>query len=218
MVTYKIRLRTTTTAERTLQYPPRNNQVQRIQHIRAHLTKAKAKATKATREPLPPKTVLTPLRRLNVMAPRSSQFSDISTPCPRRSHCPLHPPTCTRRHCISALTSRLERRHLTLTTKTNTLNPVMTNIRLQTQDIRTKCDRRSWHIREINGAYARYAEIMRRVVKSPRCGCVSCRIWLADRKIELLGLQYKEARRYSEVLERFRWEWDLEAAEKNKVR
>ena len=47
---------------------------------------------------------------------------------------------------------------------------------------------------------------------------MSCRIWLADRKIELLGLQYKEARRYSEVLERFRWEWDLEAAEKKKVR
>jgi len=151
------------------------------------------------------------------MAPHSSQFSDISTPCARKSHCPLRPPNCTRRHCISALTSRLERRHLTLTTKTNSLNPVVTNIRLQTQDIRQKCDRRAWHNREINSAYARYAEAMRRVVKSPRCGCVSCRIGFADQRIELLRKQYHEARKYSEVLERFRWEWDLEA-EAKKVR
>jgi hypothetical protein len=28
----------------------------------------------------------------------------------------------------------------------------------------------------------------------------------------LLRKQYREARKYAEVLERFRWEWDLEAA------
>ena len=144
------------------------------------------------------------------MPAHSSQFSDISTPCARKSHCPLRPPTCTRRHCLSALTSRLERRNLTLTTKTNSLNPVITNIRLLTQDIRAKCDRRAWHGREINGAYARYAEVMRRVVKTGRCGCVSCKIGLADRRIELLGVQYGEARRYLEALKRFRWEWNLE--------
>ena len=53
---------------------------------------------------------------------------------------------------------------------------------------------------------------MRRVVKSPRCGCVSCRIGFADQRIDLLRKQYREARKYAEVLERFRWEWDLEAA------
>ena len=155
--------------------------------------------------PPPPKTLLpTPLRKptTTIMPPHSSQFSDISTPCARKSHCPLRPPTCTRRHCLSALTSRLERRNLTLTTKTNSLNPVITNIRLLTQDIRAKCDRRAWHGREINGAYARYAEVMRRVVKSGRCGCVSCKIGLADRRIELLGVQYGEARRYLEALKR----------------
>jgi hypothetical protein len=46
---------------------------------------------------------------------------------------------------------------------------------------------------------------------------VSCRIGFADLRIELLRKQYKEARKYVEVLERFRWEWDLEAAAK-KVR
>jgi hypothetical protein len=51
---------------------------------------------------------------------------------------------------------------------------------------------------------------MRRVVKSGRCGCVSCKIVLADRRVELLGVQYGEARRYLEALKRFRWEWDLE--------
>jgi hypothetical protein len=51
---------------------------------------------------------------------------------------------------------------------------------------------------------------MRRVVKTGRCGCVSCKIGLADRRIELLGVQYGEARRYLEALKRFRWEWNLE--------
>jgi hypothetical protein len=151
------------------------------------------------------------------MPAHSSQFSDISTPCARKSPCPLRPPTCTRRHCQSALASRLERRHLTLTTKTNSLNPVITNIRLLTQDIRANCDRRAWHGREINGAYARYAEVMRRVVVvKTKCGCRSCAIGVADRRIELLALQYVEARRYLDALKRFRWEWDLEVERNRK--
>lgn len=40
---------------------------------------------------------------------------------------------------------------------------------------------------------------------------MSCKIGMADRRIELLGLQYVEARRYLEALKRFRWEWDVEA-------
>ena len=39
---------------------------------------------------------------------------------------------------------------------------------------------------------------------------MSCKIGLADRRIELLGVQYGEARRYLEALKRFRWECDLE--------
>jgi hypothetical protein len=59
---------------------------------------------------------------------------------------------------------------------------------------------------------------MRRVVVVPakaKCGCRSCAIGVANRRIELLGVQYAEARRYLDALKRFRWEWDLEV-EKNR--
>ena len=53
---------------------------------------------------------------------------------------------------------------------------------------------------------------MRRVVGGRKggCGCVSCKIGMADARIEVLGVQYAEARRYLEALKRFRWEWNLE--------
>ena len=45
---------------------------------------------------------------------------------------------------------------------------------------------------------------------------MSCKIGLADRRIELLGVQYGEARRYLEALKRFRWEWNLEVGRDRK--
>lgn len=150
-----------------------------------------------------------PLTRLTM--PHSSQFSDIPSTC-RRNHCTSRPSPCVQRSCRAALASRLDRRELTITTKKNVLNPVLSNIYLIIQDIRNKCDRSALRSKEITQAYSRYSDCMNRAAPRSRCSCQTCAIERADRKIELLAMQYLEAKRWLDALKKYRWKHDLDAS------
>jgi hypothetical protein len=143
--------------------------------------------------------------------PQSVQFSDIASPC-RRNHCTSRSHYCTHRSCQLALSSRLDRRELTITTKKNVLNPVLDNIDLIKKDIRHRCDRTAWKGVEITQAYARFAAAMDSTIAPSRCRCKTCSIERADRKIALLSKQYLEAKRWLEALRIYRRKHDLDAS------
>lgn len=143
--------------------------------------------------------------------PRSTQFSDISSPC-RRNHCTSRSKYCSQRSCRNALASRLDRRDLTITTKKNVLYPVLDNIEMIKKDIRHKCDRTAWKGREITSAYARFASAMNQTVPPSSCQCKTCLIERADRKIALLSTQHYEAKRWLDALRKYRWKYDLDAS------
>jgi hypothetical protein len=145
--------------------------------------------------------------------PSSAKFSDIPSTC-RRNHCPSCPKPCTARSCNAALSARLARRDLTITTKTNVLNPILDNIEFIKKDIRHKCDRSAWKGREITRAHERFAAAMGSGVSVQRgeCRCKVCAIERRDAKIARLVMQYVEAKRWLDVLKKFRWRWDLDAS------
>jgi hypothetical protein len=145
------------------------------------------------------------------MARGGSHFSDISKPC-RRDHCTSRPKCCSSRSCRNALASRLGRRELTVITKKNVLYPVLDNIDLIKEDIRHRCDRSAWKGREITQAYSRFDSAMRQSVAPARCGCKTCAIERADRKIALLSAQHREAKRWLDALRRYRRKHDLDAS------
>jgi hypothetical protein len=149
--------------------------------------------------------------RFPTMARGSTHFSDIPKPC-RRDHCTSRPKCCSQRNCRSALASRLDRRELKITTKKNILYPVLDNIELIKQDIRYQCDHPAWKGREITQAYSRFASAMDQRIPPARCGCKTCAIERADRKIALLSAQYHEAKRWLDALRKYRWKHDLAAS------
>ncbi|KAM0713510.1 hypothetical protein Q7P37_010472 [Cladosporium fusiforme] len=145
----------------------------------------------------------------NTLMAGNSQYSDTPSPC-RRNHCPSRPKPCTKKACLAALTSRLERRLLAVTTQRNVLNPVLSNIKLIQHDIRHKCDRSALRSKATSQAHARFSDALNRSVEPARCACSSCAIERADRKIRLLVVQHAEARRWLDVLREYRWKYDME--------
>lgn len=151
-----------------------------------------------------------PLKAKASIMGRSSNYSDTPSPC-RRNHCPSRAKRpCSRISCQQALTSRLERRDLAINTNRNILNPVLSNIKLIQQDIRHKCDRSALRGRDVSLAYSRFSAAMDRTVEAVRCECKTCLIERQDRRIALLVAQHGEAKRWLEVLKKYRWKYDLD--------
>lgn len=141
---------------------------------------------------------------------RSSEFSDKLKTC-NRNHCASRTRHCVRSTCREALAEKLHDRQVKHTTRENVLDDVLSNIRYIKQDIRNKCDRAALNSRDILQAAARFSSATKESTFRPWCSCKACQIDFEDRKIALLKFQHTEAKKWLEVLRKYRRRYDLDA-------